>query len=117
MNKKDLKKIKDKLKSYSKNDIVFSNHAKLQIILREGNQEFVVSQILNPKNLIDVVVDKKENNLKYVLIFKISNSKTMKLPVILDKKGKKELYIITYIMRYRKWKKIISPFGKRLKKN
>jgi len=41
----------------------------------------------------------------------------MKLPVILDKKGKKELYIITYIMRYRKWKKIISPFGKRLKKN
>lgn len=31
----------------------------------------------------------------------------MKLPVIFDKNGKKGLYILTYIMTYRHWKKII----------
>ena len=42
---------------------------------------------------------------KYKLIFYISNSKTMILPVVLKEK---RLYILTFIMGYRAWKKLVE---------
>ncbi len=50
----------------------------------------------------------KYGKIVHNLHFKISSTKTMRLPVIFDKNNKKSLYILTYVMRYRKWQSMIK---------
>jgi len=107
----DLEKLKNILKNLKKTDIHFTKHAEYQIISRESTKEKIIKQLLNPNNLIDF---EKQPENKYLLIFWISNSKTMILPTIIEGKG---LKVLTYIMRYRSWKKIVEKgYGKKWKK-
>jgi len=99
-----IEEVKKRLKGYSKSNVKFSNHATQMIILREGNKSEVINELLNPVNLIDAF---PEDN-KTVLIFRLSGTRTLKLPVIFNKGGRKCLYIVTYIKRYRPWQRIVK---------
>lgn len=95
--------IKKKLRTYSRKEIEFNEpHFSQQLALRDGNREEVIGNLLNPERLILAYIELgKYNDIKYSLYFTISNSKTMKLPIIFKNGNKKSLYVITYIMRYR----------------
>ena len=111
----DIEKLKEKLKCYNKEDIEFNEpHFTQQMILRDGNKEDVINNLLNPENLVYSYQEKgKYGDTVHCLHFRISNTRTMRLPVIFDRKGKKGLYIITYIMRYRYWQNMVKKRGKR----
>jgi len=98
----NVEKIKILLKKYRKEDIKFNDpHFTERIIVRDGNNEEVISNLITPVKLVHA---EKEDKNKYRLYFKISNTRTMILPVIFYKKC---LYILTYIMRYRNWRQIV----------
>lgn len=102
--------VKNKLRSYTKEEIIFNEpHFTQRLILREGYKEEVINELLNPKKLVYYFTEKgKKNNTIYVLHFKISNTRTLRLPVVFDKSNKKCLYVITYIMRYRPWQNMVK---------
>ena len=101
----DLKELKEKLKTYKKEDLEFNEpHFTNQLAARLGSKEELISNLLNPDKL--VYAYKEENKPIYCLYFKISNKRTLKIPVIFDKGNKKSLYILTYIMRHRSWQRM-----------
>ncbi len=104
-----LENLKNRLRRYSKEHIEFNEpHFSQQLSLREGSRKEVIRNLLNPAKLKYVYQEKgRYGDTIYCLHFKISNTRTMRLPVIFDRKGKKNLYIITYIMRYRPWQNMI----------
>jgi len=107
----DLERLKVLLRNIERKHIKFTSHAKTQIILRDGSKKEIIEHLLNPIKLIDF---EKQSRDKYLLIFNISNSKTMILPIVFERKG---LKVITYIMRHRSWKKTIEKrYGKKWKK-
>ena len=92
--------MKSLLKTYNRKNILFNEpHFSRQMALRQGNKEEVFQQIFHPERLIHV---EKQGRIKYALYFKVSGTRTLKLPVLVKRKN---LYILTYIMRYRKWHK------------
>lgn len=105
----DVEKLKEKLKSYSKQDIEFNEpHFTQQLEVREGSREKVVETLLNPEKLVYSYQETgKYGDIIHCMHFKVSNTRTMRLPVIFDRDGKKSLYIITYIMRYRAWQNMV----------
>lgn len=100
----NLEETRQNLSKYKEEDIIFTNHALSQIELREGNKDEIIYLILHPGNLVYSYSEKaKEGKTKHILHFKISNNKTIILPVIFNR----NLYIITYILRHRGvWKKV-----------
>ena len=101
----ELEKLKERLRKCERiifNDPHFSN----QLVLREGKVKDVEKCLKDPSNLVYFHKDKgKRGDWVYSLYFKISNTRTMKLPVIFAKKG---LYILTYIMRHRSWQGMVK---------
>lgn len=104
-----LEKLRDKLRSYRREDIGFNEpHFTQQMILREGSKEEVITNLLKPDNLVYFYSEPgKYGDVKYSLYFRISSTRTMKIPVILDLNRKKRIYVLTYIMRYRPWQSMI----------
>ncbi len=103
----DVNEIKKLLKKLKPENIKFTIHAENQILVRDGNKREVVKNILDPKKLVYVYKEKgSRGEWIYCLHFAISKNRTMRLPVIF-KDGGKNLYILTYIMRYRKWQNMI----------
>ena len=105
----DLEQIKEKLKNYNRQDIIFNEpHFTLRLLMREGEREEVIENLLKPDNLVYSYHEKAISGSQvHCLHFKISNTRTMRLPVIFDKGGRKNLYILTYIMRYRPWQSML----------
>lgn len=101
----DIEKLKEKLKSYSKQDVEFNEpHFTYQLEAREGNRKEVMENLLNPEKLVYSYQETgKHGDIVHCLHFRISSTRTIRLPVIFDRNGKKSLYIITYVMRYRTW--------------
>src|SRR3989344_5955485 len=95
---KELEDLKNKLRSYKKNEIIFNEpHFTERLILREGNRFEVINNLLNPENLIYFTTEiGKYGDVKYNLYFKIDKNKTMKIPIIFSQYGK-SIYIITFI--------------------
>lgn len=105
----NIEELKKKLKTYGREDIIFNKHCEQQLILRNGNKEEVINNLLNPDRLVYSYQERgKRGDIVHCLHFNISNTKTMRLPIIFDKKG---LYILTYIMRYRPWQNMIKNKG------
>lgn len=106
----DLEAMKKRLKSYTEEEIEFNEpHFTQQLILREGSRKDVIRTLVNPDRLTYSYQEKgKYGDAIHCLHFKISNTRTMRLPVIFDRKGKKSLYIITYVIRYRAWQHMVK---------
>jgi len=106
----DLQTIKNRLKKYAKNEIEFNEpHFTQQLILRGGYREDIINNLLNPDKLVYSYQEKgRFGKIIHCLHFKISNDRTMRLPIIFDRNAKKSLYILTYIMRYRNWQNMVK---------
>lgn len=106
----DLEEIKSKLKTYTEKDLEFNEpHFTTTLLLREGNLEEVKRNLLNPEKLVYSYQERgKYGDIIHCLHFEISNTRTMRIPVIFNRNGKKSLYIITYIMRYRPWQSMVK---------
>ena len=106
----DIESLKKKLQTYTPKEITYNEpHFTDQLMLREGNKEDVVHTLLTAETLVYSYQEiGKHGDIIHCLHFKISNTRTIRLPVIFDRLGKKDLYILTYIMRYRKWQSMIK---------
>ena len=111
----NIEELKQKLRSYKKEDVEFNEpHFTKQLLVREGGREDVISNLLNPDKLVYAYHEKgKYGDDVYCLHFKISNTRTMRLPVIFDRNDRKGLYILTYIMRHRFWQNMVRTRGKK----
>ncbi len=106
----NIEELKKKLRSYGEEDIEFNEpHFTQQLTLREGRREDVINNLLNPDKLVYSYEEKgKYGDEIHCLHFKISNTRTMRVPVIFDKNNGKSLYIVTYVMRYRPWQSMVK---------
>ncbi len=108
MSSEQIEQIKKRLSKYSRREVIFSEHAQEQIILRNGDLQEVVKNLIDPRKLVDFSIEEgTKGDKKYNLIFQISNTRHLKIPVIFDpkKRKSKSLYILTYIDRPRRWHK------------
>jgi hypothetical protein len=97
--------IRKKLSNYNK--IQYNDpHVTIRCLQREISKEQIEKNTLNPENLV-LAYTTKENPDKYELYFKLNSNKTLKLVAMFKKD---ELYIITVIMRWRKWQNMIKRF-------
>ena len=105
----NIEELKKKLRSYKREQIQFNEpHFTQQLNLRDGNKEEVINHILNPDKLVYSYQEiGKCGDIIHCLHFDMSNTRTMRIPVIFKKDGK-VLYIITYIIRYRSWHNMIK---------
>lgn len=104
----ELDSIKKRLKEYRKEQIEYNEpHVAMRCLQRETSKETIEQNLLNPENLVLAYPSKalKEGEEKYELYFKLSSNKTLKLPVVFKKNS---LYIITVIMRWRKWQSMVK---------
>ena len=110
LNEDDIESLKRRLKDYSIKEISFNEpHFTQQLTLREGSKKDVVHNLLNPDKLIYSYQESgKYGETIHCLHFNISNTRTMRLPIIFNPHGKKGLYMLTYIMRYRPWQNMIK---------
>lgn len=93
--------MKQKLKSFSKEKIIFKGHALERSIEREISKDFVVENILNPEKLIDFVEEpsKFPNEKKFKLVFEISRNRSLIVVAGINE----FINVITIVIRYRKW--------------
>jgi hypothetical protein len=106
----DVESMKRRLASYNGADIRFNEpHFSQQLALRDGSRDDVIKNLLNPDNLVHYYTETgRMGDTKHSLYFRISNTKTMKIPVIFDIKGRKSILVLTYIMRYRPWQTMLT---------
>lgn len=103
----DVKKLKSRLRQYTREDIRFNEpHFTTKLWLRDGSKKEVIANLLNPDKLVySYHTRTSRGRVKHVLHFEMSNTRTMILPAIFSKK---HLYILTYIMGYRRWQSMIK---------
>ena len=106
----NLEELKTKLRTYNKEEITFNEpHFSQKLLFREGNRETVIKNVLCPDKLVYFYEEfGKYGDIKYNLYFEIEKLKTMKIPIILDKNCKRNIYIITYIISYRRWQGMVK---------
>jgi len=76
-------------------------HFTRQLTLRGGDRRVVLRHLGEPDDLVFVFEEPgRFGDTKHVLHFKISNTRTMILPVIFKET---KVFILTYILRHRKW--------------
>lgn len=102
----NLIELKKKLKEYNINQIKFTQHFEQQLLLREGNKEQIIYLLTNLDKLVYSYQEKNSfGEIIHCLHFKISNTRTIRLPITFKKKS---LYILTYIMRHRTWQRMVK---------
>jgi hypothetical protein len=102
----NLDDFKEKLKKYSKKEIIITPHAKTQALIRDVDLEEVKDNILNPSKLVYFRKQNslKENEEKYDCYF--SYNKHLYHRYVLTVNGK--IIIVTIIKINRDWQKAIG---------
>jgi len=102
----DIEKLKQKLSSYDKKDIIIKHHAEIRAIVRDIDLEEVKENIVNPKRLVYAEEQKalKNTEKKYNCYF--SYSKEMCHRYVLTVNSK--VIIVTIIKINRDWQRIIE---------
>ncbi|MBN1274985.1 hypothetical protein JXA12_01710 [Candidatus Woesearchaeota archaeon] len=97
--------VRRKLQEYCASDVCFNEpHFSQQLALRDGDEQEVIDTLLNPERLVYAY---PEGDDKQVLHFKMSATRTLRLPVIFDKGGQRNIFVLTYILRHRKWQSMV----------
>jgi hypothetical protein len=104
--KKEIDKLKEKLKGYSKERIIITHHAEIQAIVRDMDLEEVKENIINPLKLVYVKKQEtfRENEEKYDCYF--AYSRHLYHRYVLTLNGK--ILIVTIIKINRDWQKAIG---------
>jgi hypothetical protein len=102
----DLKELKEKLRKYKKEDIIITEHAKIQAYAREVDLEEVKTNILNPERLVYAKEQESQNSQeeKYDCYFAYSKTLCHRYIIVLNRK----LLIVTIIKINRNWQKIVE---------
>lgn len=102
----NLEKLKEKFRSYKKEDIIFTDHSKLQAFVREIDLEEVKENIVNPDKLVYAEEQKafKKSEKKYNCYFGYSKSFSHRYALTTNSK----IIIVTIIKINRDWQKIIE---------
>jgi hypothetical protein len=102
----DVQLLKEKLKPYSKEDIFFSEHAKLQAFVREVSLEEVKENIIHPDKLVYYKKQDAENKgeEKYDCYFAYSKHLYHRYALVFNRK----VLIVTIIKINRDWQKAIG---------
>ncbi|MFB6246049.1 MAG: hypothetical protein ABEI74_00440 [Candidatus Pacearchaeota archaeon] len=100
----DVQGMKEKLKSYSKRDIVFTDHAEIQAIVRNIEKEEVKENLVNPRKLSYVGVQNSPKGEKYECYFAYSEDFAHKYAISTNGK----IIIITVIRINRNWRRTIK---------
>lgn len=95
-----------KLSLFSKEDIVFSQHAQIRMIQRQLNKEEVINNIINPKRLEYALKEKSnnQNEEKFDCYFGYSKTQCQRYVLLI----KKNIIVITAIKINRRWQKIVE---------
>jgi methyltransferase-like protein len=102
----NLELLKNKLKNYSKKDIIFTKHAELQAFVREVILDEVKENIINPIRLVYFEKQEAENDNeeKYDCYFAYSKHLYHRYALIFNGK----VLIVTIIKINRDWQKAIG---------
>jgi len=102
----NLEELKEKFKSYKKEEIIITEHAELQAFVRNVDLGKVKENILNPKKLVYAKQQKskKENEEKYDCYFVYSTHLYHRYAVVVNRK----IIIVTIIKINRDWQKAIG---------
>ena len=102
----NLEELKEKLKNYSKTDIIFTHHAELQAFTRDVDLEEVKENIIHPDKLVYFKTQKSrnENELKLDCYFAYSRHLYHRYAIAVNGK----LIIVTIIKINRVWQKVIG---------
>jgi|SRR3989344_2028345 len=102
----ELLKLKEKLKSYKKEDIIFTEHSKLQAFIREVDLEEVKENVVNPTKLVYAKEQeaKYKNEEKYDCYFAYSKHLYHRYALTINRK----IIIVTIIKINRDWQKAIG---------
>lgn len=102
----NIKELKIKLKNYSKEDIIITEHARVRAIVRNIDIEEVKENILNPEKLVYVETEKAERKEeeKYGCYFAYSENYCHKYIIVLNR----NLIIVTIISINRNWQRMIK---------
>lgn len=99
----DLEEIKRIVTKYNERQVHFSGHSLDKIARRESSKDELIKTLFNTSKLVYSYEEEgKYGERKHVLHFEISNTRTIIIPVVFSDD---KLYIITFIMRYRKWQR------------
>ena len=100
-----LEAVKRRLQSYVVEEVSYAEpHFTEQLVARGGNREAATRHLLEPNALVYAYREPgKYGDWKYVLYFRLDSTRTLLLPVIFDSDGRKNIYILTYMLRYRSW--------------
>lgn len=102
----NLEILKDKLKGYSKRDIIITNHAEVQAIMRDIELNEVIENITNPERLVYAIGQTSEEagKEKYDCYFAYSKEICHRYILTLNRK----VIIVTIIKINRDWQRIIE---------
>ncbi|MEN7981980.1 MAG: hypothetical protein ABFQ65_00865 [Nanoarchaeota archaeon] len=102
----NLEELKRKLKQYNKKDIIVTNHAELQAIVREINLDEVKENIVDPEKLVYIKKEstQKENEEKYDCYFAYSKQLYHRYIIVINAR----IIIVTIIKINRNWQKAIG---------
>jgi hypothetical protein len=95
-----------KLKLYSEEDIVFSDHALIRMVQRQIDKSEVIENILNPVRLEFAVREKSASSSeeKFDCYFGYSKSRCHRYVLVL----KKNVVVVTVIKINRRWQRIVE---------
>ena len=102
----NLEELKNKLRTYKKSDIIVTDHAELQAMVRNVDLEEVRESVVNPSRLVHAKKQeaKRKNEEKYDCYFAYSKHLYHRYAVVLSRK----LIIVTIIKINRDWQKAIG---------
>lgn len=104
------KELKERLRGYSKSDVIFSKHAKIRAIQRKIDFNEIIENIINPDKLIFAFRQKarKNNEEKYVCYFILSNTLCHRYALIINKR----IIICTAMKINRRWQRRTEKHAK-----
>ncbi len=102
--------LKNKLKKYSRGDIVFTQHALIRARQRNINLNEIIDNIVNPERLIFAKKQKAENpdEEKYDCYFLYSNTLCHRYVLIINKR----IIICTVIKINRRWQRRLEKYAR-----
>ena len=93
--------VKEKLKNYSKDQIVITDHAWIRMVQRQMTSEEIIENIINPVRLEYAI---SENNKKYDCYFGYSKTQCHRYVLVL----KEKVIVVTAIKINRRWQRIVD---------
>lgn len=101
----NVEELKEKLSKYKKEDIIITDHANLQALVRDIGIEEVKENVVNPKKLVYAKEEKalKPSEEKYDCYFSYSDNLCHRYILVLNRR----IIIVTIIRINRDWQKTI----------